>query len=166
MEIRVTATYEGEDETEFNSLVDDFIAAKAAADLAQKKYQPLIDAAGNEKLRLVYEQIGVLVKRLHVIMDITGQSCQSVDATAYIGNTRHTLDIRVRNDADDVVYIDGNTEPQNWWFDEDGIITNWNKLKLFKSADSKVTMRMKLAIEQQANRKQRVIDNYENMTNN
>lgn len=168
MRIQVFAQYEEDTApSKFDALLKQYALAKEIADETESVKQPLIDAMGEAKLELIKKQLGVIVRRLIIMCDLRGGSA-SVEAHSYsdaFGNDKHTVSIRMSRKGDYVIYLDGYTfdHPSKYWFSEDGIVTLWNKLKLYEQLERKCERELELMIKSQEEKTNRIEQNYENM---
>lgn len=174
--IHVTAEYVNTPSTQFEALKQKLAAVTKLADETESFKQPLIDAMGKKKLELVYKQLDNIVNHLREIAALKGTwANQSVEAHSYLtvvdqygrsSAARKTVNVVYRGERySPVIYLDGWDEEKGWWFDKDGIITNWNKLKLYEKLEEACCKQLESLIEIKAKKTENIDKNFENMIN-
>lgn len=164
--IKVSAHYETDSTpSKFDALFAQYEAAKAIADETKSTKQPLINAMGEEKLKLIYKQLDVIVQRLNMI-----SKCKDavVGIEASTLTTGHFIRANIRTCytwKNPDIYLDGNTSPQAYWFKEDGIVTLWNRLGLYELLEEQCESMLEKMIEEQNKKTDRINTNYNNMIN-
>lgn len=165
--IKVSAHYEIDStSSKFDALLEQYKIAKTIADGIKNEKQPLIDAMGEKKLELIYKQLDVLVQRLNIISKCK-DSVVSVSAWNWdFTSQKITIQITTHyNWNEPEIYLCGNRKPQESWFKKDGIVTLWNKLKLYEQLEKKCNDKLVDMINQQNEKAQYINTNYNNMIN-
>lgn len=67
--IKVTATYEEGEPSKFDALWKEYEIAKKIADTTKEVVCPLIEAAGEKKLEMIYEQLEPITKYVIALAD-------------------------------------------------------------------------------------------------
>lgn len=167
--IQVFAQYETDTApSKFDALLKQYKLAKEIADETESVKQPLIDAMGEAKLALIKKQLGIIADRLMVISELCG-GVQLVEAIGYTDvycNCKRCVLVRNSNTWNHAeIYLDGYTfdHPSKYWFDEDGIVTLWNKLKLYEKLEVSCEEKLAKMIKSQEEKTRNIEQNYENM---
>ena len=165
-EIRVTAEYINKPSNKFDALLAEFKAAKALAEATEAEKQPLIDAMGEVKLELIKEQLHDIVKKMFVIVRITGRSCE-IKVEKMVDWYSYKVSILVDHAYTIRTYLNGNdiNTARNGWFGEDGIVTKWNELKLYDMILKECEQRMTNLINEQNKKIERINNTFNNMQN-
>lgn len=163
--IKVSAHYETDSTpSKFDALFAQYEAAKAIAEETENTKQPLIDAMGEEKLKLIYKQLDVIVQRLNMI-----SKCKDAVVDVYVEvwfNSTFTVKITTCHTwKEPNIYLNGDIRPQTYWFKEDGIVTLWNQLGLYGQLEKRCEHKLEIMIEEQNRKTSRINTNYNNMIN-
>ena len=175
--IKVTATYEEDEPSKFDALWKEYEIAKQIADTTEDTVRPLIEAAGEKKLELIYEQLEPIVHHvidlanLHELDDLKKQSVCAVVYGDNAGKDRHSVEIHVSfntktGEWDTIIYFDGDKNKRNHWFGENGIITNWNSLKLYEKIKEGCEKELIERIGYLKKKTERIKNTFANMQNN
>ena len=165
--IQVFAQYETDTApSKFDALLKQYKLAKEIADETESVKQPLIDAMGEAKLALIKEQLEIIANKLQCIYDLTGRSRQ-VEVGTYrdcYNNYRVSVSHSQKSSVPKI-YLDGYTfdHPSQDWFSENGIVTMWNKLKLYEKLEYQCERILEDMIRGQNEKTHRIEQNYENM---
>lgn len=88
--IKVTVEYESPPEDKFAALMEEYKAAKAAADEAKSTIQPLINAGFAAKHQAILDRLYALGENLRQYAETTGSNCASISTIArYRGDSAY-----------------------------------------------------------------------------
>ena len=173
--IKVTATYEEDELSKFDALWKEYEIARQIADVTKETLCPLIEAAGEKKLEMIYEQLEPITKYV-ISLANTHKMCkdESVTVCAYADRQcteRHSVTVSAKlNDRigewDVKIYLDGDSKRHNEWFGENGIVTKWNQYGLYEKLKTECESRLQKAIDQIKKVTNSVRATFQNMQNN
>lgn len=165
--IKVTAEYEVDTKpSKFDALLAQYEIAKTIADEIEDSKQPLINAMGQKKLELIYEQLDTIVQRVNIISKYKDEVV-AVKAWDW-SKTADRKDIMIKshwNWEKPEIYLCGYTTPKDSWFKVEGIVTLWNDLGLYRKLEEECEKMLEKMIQNQNNKTNRINTNYDNMMN-
>lgn len=175
--IKVTASYEEAVSSKFDALCREYEAAKKIADETQRTIAPLIEASGKAKLELICRQLETIVENLKYIAglaDREDRKCAHSETIVYhdrLCEKRHSINVSVRWTPGgwmETIYLDGwlIEDERDQWFEEDGIVTNWNKSHAYERLQEDCERQLKKRIEHLQNNTEKLNRTFENMQNN
>lgn len=171
--IKVTATYEEDEPSKFDALWKEYEIAKKIANTTKETLHPLIEAAGEKKLEMIYEQLEPITK---YVIDLANTHKKYKEELITVctyanGGQRYSATVKARlNDRtgewDTDIYLDGSWQKQNSWFSENGIVTKWNQYGLYEKLKKECERRLQEAIEEIRKETNTIKNTFANMQNN
>lgn len=176
--IKITAIRTEEGTEKLKALIEEYKIAKRVANETINSVQPLIDAVGAEKLRLVKEQLEIIKSELAEIDFLTGNENGIIASNKLYGLDRDYASINYISVYKDRVVIHGKYSTSydfyqcskdtnnSYLFGKYGLVTNWNKWEVFENLQKKCEEVVNSAITTLENKARAKEEYYQQLLNN
>jgi hypothetical protein len=170
--VEVTIKNEEKGISKFDALVSEFNKAKAIADNTQSTYGVAIKEIGDKKLLAIKEQLQTVEECVKKLSQLTG-NVERIEVYSHLVNGKaeqirggNLADWYLIIDSKNGTYINGFQEHiPAWFFEENGVVTNWNKSRLYDFAQEACEKKLEQYIKRQLEKDEKIRELFQKITN-